>query len=47
MFASIFVKQLGSIVLSVGFIWGFLAALVMILLIHHHYKFKISLAIPN
>ena len=39
-------QKLGSVIISAGLIWGFVASLV-ILLVHHDGEFEISLATPK
>jgi len=40
-------QLLGSIILSAFLVWGLVASLAIILLVHHYGKFEISLAIPK
>jgi len=40
-------QLLGSIILSAFLVWGLIASLAIILLVHHYGEFEISLAIPK
>ena len=42
-----FCELLGSIILFACLVWGFVASLTSILVIHDYGKFKISLVIPK
>ena len=42
-----FCELLGSIILSACLVWGVVAALAVILLVHQYGKIEISLAIPK
>jgi len=40
-------ELLGSVILSACLVWGFVATLGIILLVHQYGEFKISMAIPK